>query len=118
VYDGGTIRLVDRGFSTTIHELTHYMEDRVPDLSLLEKAFWEYRCPDGKISRLKNYGSATGNPDNFPDSYGGRVYRGEKFWELATTGMQAIKSGGGNMEDSEYRDFVAGFLLLAGREKK
>ena len=104
-----------RQLSTVLHESTHHMEKTVPGLAILEKGYWEQRCPERHKS--KNVGGGEGDPDTFPEPYSGRVYDGFGSWEIATVGMEgmlASQQTGGYL-DKDYRDFMSGLLLLVGK---
>lgn len=109
-----TIKLyANDGLSTVLHEMTHHVEMTVPDVAILEKGFWQSRCPQER--KTVNVGGGQGDPDTFPDAYSGRYYGGGS-WEIASTGMEGMLIHGSYIKgDADYQSFMTGLLLLAGR---
>ena len=93
--------------------MTHHVEMTVPDVAILEKGFWQSRCPQER--KTVNVGGGQGDPDTFPDAYSGRYYGGGS-WEIASTGMEGMLIHGSYIKgDADYQSFMTGLLLLAGR---
>ena len=101
--------------STVLHEMTHHMQHYIDQVGVMDKAYWEFRCPDGKNNIKLSYGGK-GNPDKFADQYSGKWYLGRQAWEISTRGMEGMLTGGrsGPLNgDRDYQNYMAGLLLLA-----
>ena len=114
---------------TLQHEMTHSMQQSVPDIMKLERAFIDDRGNNGRDVRLPGYPGLSGQPDEFHDSYTGRNYGGSTgYREIITTGMEAMitpqKQGDveitrtareGFHGDTDFQNFMTGVWLLAGK---
>ena len=83
------------GYSTTVHEMAHMMEDSVPGLKELEFAFAHERAALNP-KRTRWSAKETGFLDKWRMTYSGKDYdyNTNSNYEIFTTGMEAIFSGG------------------------
>ncbi len=112
------------------HEIGHSMEYAIPDISRLEWMFLRRRIvgPDGKLlPRTKIYRGEYGYKDNFTNHYTGKTYGGgqlespENAYELFTTGVQGMFTGGrrrfmmgadGATLDEDFLKFMLGVMSV------
>lgn len=117
------------GYSTTVHEMGHMMEESIPGLKELEFAFAHERAAIN-AKRLKWGKMEEGYQDNWRLTYSGKDYGydTDSGYEIFTTGMEAIFSGGNAFTgpgakdsryfnpkvsgvDDEFRQWVLGVLF-------
>lgn len=112
--------------STILHELTHQTDFKT-DTARCAEAFWYTRCPKARTSQ--NVGGNRGDADTFPEPYSGTYYGvpsitmlQENSWEITTIGQEALAGFNERrlktLADEEYRRYMLGVLMLAGRIKK
>jgi len=103
--------------STTLHEIMHYLES-ASGVQSTEASFWRVRCPKQRTSQ--DVVGGRGDPDDFKIKYAGRWYGGGNY-EIMTMGMESLYAGITErstltLDDPQYRNFMVGTLLLAGRK--
>lgn len=118
----------EKGMDCALHELAHRMEDVKPSkyLNILEKEFYSRRTsePDGsqmKEERLYKGKNEFAVPDSFVSNYMGKKYSDPKYFEILSTGMEAVfGSNFGNLhgvngrkKDPDMRNFILGLLSVA-----
>jgi hypothetical protein len=131
-----TIRMRTDGIGnvrgTMMHELTHFMEDEVPDVARASWAFLKHRtsgdAPKRMYSVYPGRGYKRGDrvlPDKFTNTYSGRLYewadgdttlsRKGTGREILTTATEHIFFGKGIAPDAEHRQFALGIIALASQ---
>jgi hypothetical protein len=108
------------GAKTTLHELGHRMEHRVPGLHDVVRAFYERRTRGETAQKLTDLrpNSAyedheTTKPDAFGDPYMGKLYSGQRNSEIVSMAIPALFGAADRYAlDPEMKAFVLG--LLAG----
>lgn len=95
------------GYSTTVHEMAHMMEDSVPGLKELEFAFAHERAALNP-KRTRWSAKETGFLDNWRMTYSGKDYdyNTNSNYEIFTTGMEAVFSGGDAFTGPSFVDSI------------
>lgn len=117
----------DKGWDCALHELAHRMEDAQPSkyLSILEEEFHKRRTTSSDGSRMKEIRLYKGKnefgiPDDFVSDYMGKIYEDRKYFEILSTGMEAVfGSNYGNLHgvlgkksDPDMKNFILGLLAV------
>jgi hypothetical protein len=95
--------------SVAAHEFGHFAQWAIPDVLKIEKEFYDRRTKD---SRDKRKDGGIFREGNFLRPYMGKRYA-DGSYELITTGIQAIVSGGKYADltkDEEMYNFILGML--------
>lgn len=116
-----------KGWDCALHELAHRMEDAQPSkyLSILEEEFHKRRTTSSDGSRMKEVRLYKGKnefgiPDDFVSDYMGKIYEDRKYFEILSTGMEAVfGSNYGNLQgvlgrksDPDMKNFILGLLAV------
>jgi len=113
------IKINDR-LETVAHELAHRMEEVVPGVKEMEKAFYERRTKGESLRTLRSLTGISGykpnevaRKDRFLSPYMGRDYKGAAY-EILSMGIESLLGGYYNIlkDDPDYAAFIIG--LLAG----
>jgi hypothetical protein len=105
-----------------VHELGHVMEEAIPGLFEAEQAMLWERLSSGQLGeRTMPNPTVVGNPRDreiaypgFPDTYTGRIYRGQRHAEVFTTAMQGLFGGSHEYLDDDLRQWALGVLVTLG----
>lgn len=103
--------------STALHELGHAVQHAFGiNFSDKEKEFLKRRAGAewGKPKQLYGPGSGmageVGYRDEFKTPYTGKVYYGQDFTEVLTTGLEALFFKAGGHDDEDFMNFIVGML--------
>jgi len=107
--------------SCATHELAHRMEFVMPEIAKREKEFFERRtAPYGNERKTLNEMAGVNYyrtdeyamDGNFNNPYMGKIYKGDYFFELLSTGIEKIFFGRYNEKvDLDFDAFIIGLLL-------
>jgi len=102
--------------ATMLHEFAHRCENYNPKLVALEKEYF-YKRKALSNAKIEPLGPAyskemVGLPHEFGDRYTGRVYPGESYWEIFSTGIEALftSSSPRTASDKDHMSFIIGVL--------